>query len=360
MSFWSYFGSPFPATTGFSAYRSPGLLVHLPVVLFSTLLGIWLCFGDLWLYPLFGLYLVVGLYFGRDLAIFAHYNPFITLGVIGGSIVFLVIAPELRISGPEPLICAAITGALGVMYALYISWYVDLDQDETRPPTTTRFPVIQRLIDRIDHAATQDGDSEPVRLRKTLLIFLSVAGMLLAPWVARHLSILSLPQAANAALSFAAISLVALLLLLITRRETVAAGLQLLALLMTPAVIHWQMGGFATSGGIVLWSLLAPLCALVFFGTRWATLWFGAFGLLVLGITARDVQLGLDMDTIVLFAENILLVSTLAFIALRFFIVERDRIQGALEHEQAHSEKLLLNILPAPIAARLKDDHQAP
>jgi len=38
----------------------------------------------------------------------------------------------------------------------------------------------------------------------------------------------------------------------------------LTGLLLTPFVIQLQMGGFAVSGALVLWSLLAPLCALVF------------------------------------------------------------------------------------------------
>jgi class 3 adenylate cyclase len=58
--------------------------------------------------------------------------------------------------------------------------------------------------------------------------------------------------------------------------------------------------------------------------------------------------------------ENLLLVSSLSFIALRFFITERDKAQAALEREQARSESLLLNILPAPIADRLKAGEQTP
>jgi len=54
----------------------------------------------------------------------------------------------------------------------------------------------------------------------------------------------------------------------------------------------------------------------------------------------------------------VLLVSSLAFISLRFFVVERDKAQAALEREQARSEALLLNILPAPIAERLKAGDQ--
>jgi class 3 adenylate cyclase len=60
-----------------------------------------------------------------------------------------------------------------------------------------------------------------------------------------------------------------------------------------------------------------------------------------------------------LFGENILLVSGIAFIALRFFIIERDRAEAALAREKERSEMLLLNILPSSIAERLKGEHLA-
>ncbi|MBF8270622.1 MAG: adenylate/guanylate cyclase, partial [Gammaproteobacteria bacterium] len=116
--------------------------------------------------------------------------------------------------------------------------------------------------------------------------------------------------------------------------------------------------GYAASGTIVLWSLLAPLCALVFLGTRLAVWWFGAYALLILAAAARDIAGGATLQQVLLFGENVLMVSTLAFLSLRFFVVERDKAQAALVREQARSEALLLNILPAPIAARLKASKQ--
>ncbi|MBI5241781.1 MAG: hypothetical protein HY926_15015 [Elusimicrobia bacterium] len=74
-----YFRYPFPSQEGFSAYRSPGLAVHVPVLF--TFLALWLllCAGSrlaVWLLPL---YLGFGVYFGRDIAIMCHYAPPLTL-----------------------------------------------------------------------------------------------------------------------------------------------------------------------------------------------------------------------------------------------------------------------------------------
>lgn len=118
------------------------------------------------------------------------------------------------------------------------------------------------------------------------------------------------------------------------------------------------MGGFVASGAVILWSLLAPLCALVFQGTRRAIGWFAAYAALVLLAASRDITAGVPESQVLLYCENALLVSSLAFFALRFFVIERDKAQSALEREQARSEGLLLNILPAQIAERLKAGQQ--
>jgi class 3 adenylate cyclase len=214
--------------------------------------------------------------------------------------------------------------------------------------------LINRMIDRIDNAATLPGDPAPVRLQKTLLIFLNAAGLLIVPWYAWYFFSNGMQSPAAAALGYSFLSAVALTHLLLTKRTAVATALQLAGLLLSPFLIQWTVGGFIASGAAVLWSLLAPLCALVFLGARKAVWWFGAYALLVLVAAAKDIDAGTPLQQVLLYCENVLLVSTLAFISLRFFLIERDKALAALEREQARSEGLLLNILPSPIAERLK------
>jgi hypothetical protein len=83
MSFFlkKYFTRPFPKTQGFAAYRNPGPVVHYPIILVSLSIGYYLCQGNIWLQPLLLIYLVAGIYLGRDWAIAAHYNLFLTIFV---------------------------------------------------------------------------------------------------------------------------------------------------------------------------------------------------------------------------------------------------------------------------------------
>lgn len=218
--------------------------------------------------------------------------------------------------------------------------------------------ILNRLIARIDHAATLPEDPPLVRLRKTLLIFLSASAILLVPWGALFLIGTGFQTAGWIAFCYSACSLIGLVHLLAARTTGVASWLQLTGLLLTPFLLQWTMGGFHASGAIVLWALLAPLCALVLQGTTRAMIWFLAFALLVFAAAGRDITTGAEPGSLPLYLENILLVSALAFIALRFFILEREKTQAALEREQQRSEALLLNILPPAIARRLKDHKQ--
>ncbi len=95
----AYFIRPFPSTEGFSAYRFPGMLVHLPFLFIFLFLGLYLNLGTTWLWPFIVLYLVIGLYLGRDIAIYAHYNPLIILAVI----LFIIFSPALITKCLQPL-----------------------------------------------------------------------------------------------------------------------------------------------------------------------------------------------------------------------------------------------------------------
>ncbi len=57
---------------------------------------------------------------------------------------------------------------------------------------------------------------------------------------------------------------------------------------------------------------------------------------------------------ITFFVLNVVGVTLSAFVMLGYFVEQRERAHRALEAERERSERLLLNVLPAPIAERLK------
>jgi len=138
-----------------------------------------------------------------------------------------------------------------------------------------------------------------------------------------------------------------------TRRYLLFRASQLWMSLLLPFALQWSLGGYRNSSAIALWALTSPLGALLFVGAGQSLPWFAGFvGLLVfsgaidplLSDGAPHVPSGV---IVTLFVLNIIGVATTTYALLQYFVRERER---AL----AESERLLLNVLPAPVAARLK------
>jgi class 3 adenylate cyclase len=123
--------------------------------------------------------------------------------------------------------------------------------------------------------------------------------------------------------------------------------------LLLPFLLQWSLGGFGDSSAVCLWALVSPLGALVFHGPRQAIPWFGAFVVLLAVSAGLEGTLSDRSDAIpdglatAFFALNLAAPSLTAFAILQHFV-------RRLRAEQERSERLLLNILPAPIAERLK------
>jgi adenylate cyclase len=103
---------------------------------------------------------------------------------------------------------------------------------------------------------------------------------------------------------------------------------------------------------------------LLFLGRREAVSWFAAFIVTVAAAAAVDpliVNRTADIPrtiNILFFALNVLGVTGTCYVLLQYFVHERERIAAALADERERSERLLLNVLPEPIATRLKSGEE--
>ena len=197
------------------------------------------------------------------------------------------------------------------------------------------------------------SDTDELRLRKAVLTLSSTLMASLAfVWVVTY-AVLGLWTAAAIPLVYQIASAISIVTFSHTQRYRLFRRSQLCMSLVLPIVLQWSLGGFGNSSAVSLWAVTCPLGALLFVGARQAAPWFGAFvGLIALSgamdpalaAHAPDISNGLIVTFFVL---NILGVTTTAFALLQYFVRERER-------EQERSERLLLNVLPAPVAARLK------
>jgi adenylate cyclase len=224
------------------------------------------------------------------------------------------------------------------------------------------------LIARLGAAAIDETDSDEVRLRKTLLMFASglmnmaaILWLLIYWWMG-----LKLPT--SVPLGFQVVSAAVLAIYLRTRNFNFFRMAQLSLFLFFPFVIQWSIGSFVSSSGIALLALLAPVGAMVCYGPRESIPWFVAYVVLTVlsgafdFFLARGEDYGIPMKTVaVFFVMNFTIISTMVYLLLRHFVLERDRFEGQLaeQHdlvraEREKSEKLLLSILPGHVAERLK------
>src|SRR5215218_2546296 len=137
-----------------------------------------------------------------------------------------------------------------------------------------------------------------------------------------------------------------------------------LAILLAPTLSMIPLGGFLASGGVGLWGILAPLGALVFSAVRTAARWYVAYVVVFLSSGIAGELLGgvspavPEWFTSTMLALNVTVGGTIVFTLLALFADQRRNALAALRVEQAKAESLLLNILPRPIADKLKAEPQ--
>jgi len=219
--------------------------------------------------------------------------------------------------------------------------------------------LIEFWLERLSKAGSLPSDSDALRLRKAVLIFLAltytVAGII---WGLGYL-LLGLPVSGSIPLSYSFISAASLLYFFKTKHYKFFCRSQLTLILILPFLLQWSLGGLTASGAVVLWSILAPIGALMFAGTTRSIPWFIAYALLmaVSGLQGggSSWQQTTLPNTIVVFSfvMNIGGVSAIVFILLRYFVRAREQAMAALdkEHQKVrHSLSLAMevqqNLLP--------------
>jgi class 3 adenylate cyclase len=197
------------------------------------------------------------------------------------------------------------------------------------------------------------SDSEELRLRKAVLVLSSTLIASLAfVWVATYAA-LGLWVSAAIPFAYQLASAASIYTFARTRRFLLFRASQLWMSLVLPFALQWSLGGFRNSSAVCLWAFTSPLGALLFVGARQAIPWFLAFVGLVAVSGGIDPALAADAPhiasgvVVAFFVLNVLGVATTAYVLLQYFVRARER-------EHARSERLLLNVLPGPVAARLK------
>ena len=204
-------------------------------------------------------------------------------------------------------------------------------------------------------------DTTDERLRQGTLVLASVLIVLLSfVWVLTYL-FYGYPVAAAIPATYQVLTVMGLVVLARTRRFAVFRTTQLVAFLILPGLLQASLGGFVASSGMVLWAAFTPLAALALLGVRRALAWLAACFMWLVLLAVLDSRFATHPAelpaafVVTFFVLNVMGVTLSAFVMLGYFVEQRERARAALEIERERSERLLLNVLPSPIAQRLKE-----
>lgn len=212
---------------------------------------------------------------------------------------------------------------------------------------------LTRLLDRHPRATHERAHIA----RRSFVLGTAIYGLLGIVWGSIYLALgLTLP--ALIPLGYVGFAAVVMLIYRVTGRFAIARTAILLAWLVLPLLLQLSLGGFTSASAVVLWSLAAPIGSL-FVRPREFGLWTGGF------VAAVAVALWAEPSlqpppaltpeiTSVFFALNLAGVGVAVVLIVRDFLRRLQSARDELEDEKSRSDALLLNVLPAPIAERLK------
>ncbi len=225
----------------------------------------------------------------------------------------------------------------------------------------------RRLAAEVERLACASGDGEEVRRRK---VQFTIATLLVVPaallWSAFYLAG-GERLAAEIPLAYSVLTGLDLLVYFRWRNFAFFRPLQQLLILVLPLFLQIALGGFVGSSGVILWSFLAVLMAVLYGNEGEARWWFGAYVAVV--AAAALLEPGLTVTNrlppgmvLAFFVLNSIIVFSIAFVVLHTFVTDRRKLRelevAYLDQELMlrHSEKLAtLGTLAAGVAHELNN-----
>lgn len=217
----------------------------------------------------------------------------------------------------------------------------------------------KRIVSVLEGIGADPGDPSDLALQKRVLIASSVVVSVFGLcWGLTYIAF-GEPLAGAIPFGYGLLSFASLALLAATRRFGAYRTTQLALMLVLPFLLQLSLGGFWLGSAVIVWSFFAPIGALLVASRRSSAVLLVAFVVLVaLGVLLQPrLRTSNNLPDVVVAAFLVLnLVGTAAvtYLTMRYFVGQKDRAFALLTAERARSERLLLNVLPGPVAERLK------
>jgi len=215
-----------------------------------------------------------------------------------------------------------------------------------------RAALAQRLR-RVLEIGCLPTDSDQEKVRKEVFVVMNLGGALAGVLWAVMYTALGKPSSGLIPLVQSVVVAAVLARFVMTKRLGLLPVPFLGSGILLPLWLQLSLGGYVHGSAVVMWAFMAPLFALLIRPAREAAIWLAAFVVdLVLAAlldasVAQNVRPLPNVAVLTLFALNIAGIGQLTFLVISYFRAQRDAAER-------RSESLLLNVLPGPIAVRLK------
>jgi adenylate cyclase len=218
----------------------------------------------------------------------------------------------------------------------------------------TPYDRLRDWIDRIAALGDEPDDDADLRVRKHALA-ITVLGLIPAAVMWSLIGLLIDRPLLTAGSVYFAVAL-PLTLVLLGRTKAFMPIVRILLVTGLAYVVlgHLALGGMATGGASLIWGLVAPVSAILYFDHSSSLRWFGVFVVIVVLAVVLDPWISTMLPAswskapTWLFAYNLLGPSLIVLLLVRY--VDGQRLTAQLE-----SRELLHQMLPGSIAERLAD-----
>jgi guanylate cyclase len=233
----------------------------------------------------------------------------------------------------------------------------------SNPLNKTLRRFLKRSLTRLAQYATDPGDNEEWRLKKSIGVVTVLSGFLV--YLGYGALYLPFGEYAAAWVSFGAAAALAaeLVSYQFWRDYGKHAHIWLATHALGVIAVHFLLGGFAPSGMAIIWLLIMPIETIVAHKPRHGIHWF-LFVAATFTIAAflqpylRPANNLPPGVIITLYAINALGAGAYMLLAVYYYVWRNSILSGLLSSEQEKAEALLLNILPKEIADILKNENR--
>ena len=212
------------------------------------------------------------------------------------------------------------------------------------------------LLEKLEERMSLPGDSETRRKQKVAALLAGVAGMAIAFFTAWMLAPGDVPEAVRLQIGLGVFMFVPVIWLLVRPRDY-SVWVLVTAVIVTihPWLVNFLTGGFQSGLFQPMWSMFGPFSAVLLLGVAPAAgcaallLFCAVVGMLTDPLAAAAAPMLAPQIRLTLGFFNIVTLSFMVLIPTMYLFREQEKAR-------AQVDALLLNILPAPIAVRLKHD----